>query len=55
MAAFKQRSNKFTFLFVFLLAFFLAYWLRHPQLIQQQWDELEGEVTRVIKDQTVVE
>ena len=55
MAAFKQRSNKFSLLFVFLLAFFLAYWFRHPQLIHQKWDELGGEVRRLIKDQTVVE
>ena len=55
MAAFKKRSNKFIPVFVFLLAFFLAYWLRHPQLIHQKWDELEGEVRRLIKDQPVVE
>ena len=55
MTAFKQRSNKFTLAFLFLLTFFLGYWCGNPKLIQQKWNELEGEVSRLIKDQTVVE
>ena len=51
----KRKANKFLLVLVFLLTFFLVYWYGHPQLIQQKWDELEGEVRRLIKGQTVDE
>jgi len=55
MAAFKQRTNKFPLLFLFLLTLFLVYWYNNPQLVQQKWYELEGEVRKQIKGQTVVD